>query len=65
MRISLRDFRPHVGLLAGIGHKDLANRMAHDYLEAYARGLNGFIDDLQRITKASRETHLAKPETLQ
>jgi hypothetical protein len=64
MRISLRDFRPHVGLLAGIGRKDLANRMAHDYLEAYARGLNDFIDDLQRITKASRETRLAKPEKL-
>ena len=63
MHISLRDFRPHVGLLAGIGRKDLATRMARDYLEAYARGLNGFINDLERVTKASRETRLVKLET--
>ncbi|MEW5961001.1 MAG: hypothetical protein AB1801_25015, partial [Chloroflexota bacterium] len=58
MRISLRDFRPHVGLLDNIGHKDLATRMVQDYLDAYARGLNDFITDLRRIT----ETGLVKLE---
>ncbi len=50
MRISLRDFRPYVGVLKGIGHTDLAMRIAHDYLDSYARGLNGYIYSLQRIT---------------
>jgi hypothetical protein len=62
MRISLRDFRPHVGLLERIGHKDLAIRIVQDYLEAYARGLNNFVADLRRITETSRETGLLKLE---
>jgi hypothetical protein len=56
MYITLRDFRPHVGLLVACGRKDLAARIAQDYLDAYARGLNEYIHDLQRITRASRET---------
>jgi hypothetical protein len=62
MRLSLRDFRPHVSLLAACGHQDLAVRLTQDYLEAYARGLNTFVADLQRITRASRETQQQKPE---
>lgn len=56
MRLSLRDFRPHVALLIQVGRKDLADWMVRDYLEAYARGLNAYIHDLSRITLASRET---------
>jgi hypothetical protein len=57
MCITLRDFRPHVGLLQACGRKDLAARIAQDYLDAYAQGLNGYVRDLHRITRASRETH--------
>ncbi len=56
MRITLRDFRPHVSLLEASGHRDLATRIAQDYLDAYAHGLNSFIRDLQRIIQASRDT---------
>ncbi len=56
MRITLRDFRPHVGMLEAVGRQDLAIRIAQDYLDAYAHGLNTFIHDLRRITQASRET---------
>ncbi len=59
MRVTLRDFRPHVGRLEAIGHKALAVRVSQDYLDAYARGLNSFIRDLRRMTSASRETRLA------
>jgi hypothetical protein len=62
MRISLRDFRPHVGLLVAIGRKDLAVRIAQDYLDTYAHGLNAYVRDLRRITLASRETRLAQLE---
>jgi hypothetical protein len=60
MRITLRDFRPHVGLLEAVGQRDLAVWLAKDYLESYAHGLNGFIRDLHRITETSRETRLAR-----
>ncbi len=60
MRISLRDFRPHVGQLIACGHKDLAARLAQDYLDAYAHGLNRYVQELRRITQASRETILAR-----
>jgi hypothetical protein len=56
MRLSLRDFRPHVGLLIAAGHKELATRITRDYLESYARGLNKFIGDLYRTIKTSHET---------
>jgi hypothetical protein len=58
MRLSLRDFRPHVGLLAAAGQRDLARRITQDYLDSYATGLNRFVRDLQGITQASRETRL-------
>lgn len=62
MRITLRDFRPHVALLISSGHKDLAARLAQDYLNAYAQGLNNFIRDLRQITQTSRETQFVKLE---
>jgi hypothetical protein len=62
MRISLRDFRPHVALLESVGHKDLAVWAVRNYLESYAQGLNHFIDDLRCITETSRETRLERPE---
>lgn len=61
MHVSLRDFRPHVGLLAAAGLNGLANRICRDYLDAYVHGLNAFLRDVRTITLASRETHLAKP----
>jgi hypothetical protein len=64
MRISLRDFRPHVGLLIAAGCRDTALRITQDYLEVYARGLNRYVRELQRITRTSRETQLARPEEL-
>jgi hypothetical protein len=51
MRITLRDFRPHVGLLTAIGRKDLAARLTQHYLDTYAHGLNDYIRDLQLITQ--------------
>jgi hypothetical protein len=59
MRVTLRDFRPHVGLFVETGYQDLANQITQDYLDNYASGLNQFITDLRRITVASRETRLA------
>lgn len=55
MRISLRDFRPHVGMLEAIWRKDLAMRITADYLEGYALGLNQFIADLHRIAIARKK----------
>lgn len=59
MRISLRDFRPHVGLLLRAGEEKLAQRITQDYLDAYVTGLNHYIRELRRITLASRETRMA------
>ncbi len=42
MRISLRDFRPHVAVLVSIGRKDLANLITQDYLDSVCRGLECF-----------------------
>lgn len=58
MRITLRDFRPHVRPLIEIGEKELAQRIVHDYLLTYASGLNDYVKDLRRITMASRETRM-------
>lgn len=55
MRLSMRDFRPHVALLAACGRKELADRLAQHYVDTYARGLNQFVRELRRITEARRE----------
>jgi hypothetical protein len=52
MKITLRDFRPHVAVLHSIGRKDLANNIAQDYLDAYAEGLNQFVQEVTRIAVA-------------
>jgi hypothetical protein len=56
MRISLRDFRPHVTMLVQSGYGELASRITQDYLNAYALGLNKYIRELQRITLAGRHS---------
>jgi len=62
MRVTLRDFRPHVALLETAGQRDLARRLADDYLAAYVRGLNQYVLDLHRMTVSSRETRYSKNE---
>jgi hypothetical protein len=52
MKITLRDFRPHVTVLHTIGRKDLANQLAQDYLDAYANGLKQFVQEVTRIAIA-------------
>ena len=49
MRITLRDFRPHVTELTAVGHHDLAIQITQDQLNAYVSGFNLFVDDLIRI----------------
>lgn len=61
MHLSLRDFRPHVGLLIHAGYRDLAKRITQDYLDEYATGLNRYVHELWRITVASKEKRLTNP----
>lgn len=63
MRVTLRDFRPHVALLDAAGQRDLARRLAEDYLAAYVRGLNQYVLDLRRMTITRRITRFAKKES--
>lgn len=60
MRLSLRDFRAHVGILQAAGYPELAQHITQDYLESYALGLNHYVDDLRRITLTSRETRIQR-----
>lgn len=62
MRVTLRDFRPHVASLAAVGQKDLARRITQHYLDAYGHGLNNFVLDLQHITQTSHESRLRQSE---
>ncbi|MEM7342939.1 MAG: hypothetical protein AAF485_01740, partial [Chloroflexota bacterium] len=62
MRITLRDFRPHIRELLAVDQKALAVRLVQDYLDTYAHGLNQYMKDLRRITETSRETRLTKLE---
>ena len=52
MKISLRDFRPHVAALHAAGQQELANLIAQDYLDAYAKGLNTFVQEVSHIAVA-------------
>jgi hypothetical protein len=56
VRLSLRDFRPHVQALHAAGMSDLAQRITQDYVDAFASGLNTYIAELTAITTASRAT---------
>jgi hypothetical protein len=64
MHISLRDFRPYVTLLIACGRGELARRITQAYLDSYAHGLNEFVQDLHRITRASRETRMLSQEDI-
>jgi hypothetical protein len=64
MRISLRDFRPHVGLLCDAGYTEIALQITQHYLDTYVAGLNTYIDELYRIAKVSRETLLVRGEDM-
>lgn len=52
LRLSLRDFRPHVTSLLKLGYESLAELIVGDDLQAYAAGLNDFAEDLTRILRA-------------
>ena len=52
MTIILRDFRLHVAALHNIGRQDIADLIAQDYLDAYAQGLNQYIQEVTRIAIA-------------
>ena len=56
MRITLRDFRPHVRLLQEAGRHDVANRIAADQLESYAAGLNRYVRELYLIAATSYQS---------
>ena len=53
MHITLRDFRPHVAHLHEAGLRDMADRIAQDYLNAYARGFNRFVFDLTQLLRST------------
>jgi hypothetical protein len=60
MRLTLRDFRRHVGPLMEAGCRETALAISQDTLESYAHGFNNYVRDLRRITVASRQTRLGK-----
>ena len=62
VRLSLRDFRPHVTVLHDMGRHHLAQLIAQDYVDAYAEGLNAYVAELRQITIASRETMVTDRE---
>lgn len=64
MRITLRDFRPHVALLQAVGQQEIARSLAQDYLSAYARGLNQYVLELRRMTVTRRPSGAARQENL-
>lgn len=47
--VTLRDFRPHVKTLTQAGQKDLAYKLAQDYLDCYASDTNSMIRRIQRV----------------
>jgi hypothetical protein len=63
MRVTLRDFRPHVAQLEAVGKRDLARRLTQDYLVTYVRGLNQYVLDLRRMTITRRATQLVQKES--
>jgi len=52
MKITLRDFRPHVAVLHEAGRQDLANLIAQDFLDAYVQGFNQFVQEVTQIAVA-------------
>ena len=62
MRVTLRDFRPHVALLNAAGQHEMAQRLAQDYLSSYVQGLNQYILELRRMTVTRRPPGVARQE---
>lgn len=61
MHLALRDFRPHVTALAGLGRRDLAELMVQDFIAAFTAGFNHFVARLIEILSArgvQPEVHL-------
>lgn len=54
LHLSLRDFRPHVAALHAIQRDDLAQRITQAYLDAYADGLDLFVEQLTSIVSAKK-----------
>ncbi|MCP5101324.1 MAG: SUMF1/EgtB/PvdO family nonheme iron enzyme [Chloroflexi bacterium] len=52
LRVTLRDFRPHVRQLTAVRRHDVAVLITNDLLNSYATGLNQFVRDLLRIMSA-------------
>jgi hypothetical protein len=52
LRMSLRDARPHVATLVAVRQQSLAQQITQEYLDAFALGLNTFVEELTRITRA-------------
>jgi hypothetical protein len=65
LHLSLRDFRPHVGILCSLGMSHLAQRITQDYLDAYASGLNQYVTELCDIITTSHETLANMPRGTQ
>ncbi|MEM7331441.1 MAG: formylglycine-generating enzyme family protein [Chloroflexota bacterium] len=49
LRITLRDFRPHVTELTAVNQHELATKITEDQLNQYVMGFNEFVEDLIRI----------------
>lgn len=62
MRVTLRDFRPYVALLETAGKRELACRLAQDYLATYVQGLNKYVLELRRMTVTKRAAGSAQKE---
>jgi hypothetical protein len=56
IRLSLRDFRPHVAVLSEMGKAHLAAAITQDFLDSYADGFNLFIRELRQITITSNSS---------
>jgi hypothetical protein len=56
LRISLRDSRPHVAALIGVKHGALAQKITQEFVDAYAKGLNNYCEELSHIARAGRNT---------
>ncbi len=65
MHISLRDFRPHVAPLIKVKQGELAQQIAQDYVDAYARTLNQFVSEVLRIILVRRDATTPYPISTQ
>jgi hypothetical protein len=65
LHLSLRDFRPHVGVLCSLELSHLAQRITQDYLDAYASGLNQYVTELRDIVTTSHEIMANTPRRSQ